>query len=219
MSRLLTFVRSPSRRRAARGAGEDGTAERLDEIIADRRFRAFPDWLEQRYQQDTGDDQVRALFRAALAAALVYAVELAADGSLTPDVFPLAAALHFGVVTPALLAIAAFARSAVTPLRRDLLGLAIPFVVAAQVAVVYRASASAGAPYYLNLLAVVAILANASLPLSSRASLWSTALCMALLAIMARAPQGAATPVYLGGLAPISASAQAATRFRHSSPA
>ena len=37
-----------------------------------------------------------------------------------------AAALHFGVVTPALLLIAAFARSAAAPLRRDLMGAGDP---------------------------------------------------------------------------------------------
>ena len=51
-----------------------------------------------------------------------------------------------------------------------------------QVALTYLASAAEGAPSYLSLFAVIAILSNASLPLSSRASLWTTTLCMVLLA-------------------------------------
>ena len=86
-------------------------------------FARLPAWLEARFQSDTADDQARALFRAALAAALVYCVQLIAESSLTPDAFGFSAALHFGVVTPALLLIAAFAGSAVTPLQRDLMGL------------------------------------------------------------------------------------------------
>ena len=83
-----------------------------------------------------------------MSAALVYNVQLIAEWSLTRDAFGLShASLHFGVVTPALLLIAAFARSAVTPLRRDLMGLAITDARSRlQVAVTYFASASGKRP-------------------------------------------------------------------------
>ena len=57
VSRLFTLARTSSRRRAARRSDVGATAQRLDELIADRRFRAFPDWLERSYQDDTSDDQ------------------------------------------------------------------------------------------------------------------------------------------------------------------
>ena len=203
MSRLFTIARSPSRRRASRS--EPATlAQRLDAALADRRFRALPDELEARFQADTAEDQTRALFRAALAAALVYNAQLVAEWSLTPDVASYAAALHFGAVTPALLMIAAFVRSAAhAPLGRDALGAAIPLLIAIQASVIYGASSAEGAPYYLTLLAVIPILSNSSLPLSSRAALWSTAICLVLFAVLARAPNGAATPLFLGGMLPI----------------
>jgi diguanylate cyclase (GGDEF)-like protein len=202
LSRLFTIARSPSRRRSARGEAAD-LAQRLDEALADRRFRALPADLEDRFQVDTAQDQTRGLFRSALAAAMVYNVQLAAEWSLTPDVARYAAALHFGAITPALLLIAAFVRSADAPLGRDALGAAIPLLIAAQTAVTYAASAAEGAPYYLTLLAVIPILSNSSLPLSSRAALWSTALCLLTLAVLARMPHAAATPLFVGGMLPI----------------
>ncbi len=204
MERLFTLARSPNRRQAARGAVDPVSAVWFDDAIADRRFRGLPHELEQRFQFDTAEDQIRALYRAALSAALVYNVQLIAEWSLTRDAFGLSLALHFGVVTPALLLIAAFARSARTPLQRDLLGLAIPLLISVQVAVTYYASASAEAPYYLSLFAIIAILCNASLPLSSRASLWATALCLSLLAAMVRAPHQGSSQAQIGGMIPIS---------------
>ena len=103
-----------------------------------------------------------------------------------------------------MLFIAAFARAATTPLRRDLMGLAIPMLIAMQVAVTYYASASPQAHFYLEQLAVVAILCNASLPLSSRASLWSTALCLTLMAAAARIVPEAPAQIQIGAMIPIS---------------
>ncbi len=200
MNGLFTLARHPSRRRKPR---ETGSSRALDEALANRRMRALPAWLEERFQKETAEDQTRALYRAALAAAIVYNVQLIAEWSLTRDAFALSAALHFGLITPALLLIAAFTRSATTPLRRDLMGVAIPMLVASQVAVTYFASASPGAPYYLSQFAVIAILCNASLPVSARACLWTTALCLALLAAVARIPHGAPGGVYVGGLIPV----------------
>jgi diguanylate cyclase (GGDEF)-like protein len=204
LNRLFTIARSPSRRTQARSVAGAAISKCLEEALAGRRFRALPDALEEQFHIDTAEDQIRTLYRAALAAALVYSVQLIPEWSLMRDAFGLSIALHFGVVTPALLAIAAFARSAVTPLRRDLMGLAVPTLIAAQVALTYLASASLQAPNYLSLFAVIAILSNASLPLSSRASLWTTAICMTLLAAIARAPHPAAADVEIGGLIPIS---------------
>ena len=167
-------------------------------------MRALPEWLEVRFQEETAQDQIRALYRAALAAALIYNVQLIAEWSLARDAFALTATLHFGLITPALLLIAAFAHAGATPLRRDLMGVAIPMLVALQVAATYFASASPTAPYYLSQFAVIAILCNASLPVSPRACLWTTALCLALLATMARLPHGDAGGVNVGGLIPIS---------------
>ncbi|MDE3177464.1 MAG: GGDEF domain-containing protein [Pseudomonadota bacterium] len=175
----------------------------LDGALGPQGYDTLPRWLEQRFQAETADRQAQALFRASLGAAVFYNAQLFAEWSLTPDAFRLAAALHFGLVTPALLAIAAFARSALTPLRRDLLGFAIPTLILVQATITYFASASEGSPYYIDLLAVIGILANSSLPLSSRASLWSTALCLALLALLVRAPHGAPTHLYAGSLIPI----------------
>jgi diguanylate cyclase (GGDEF)-like protein len=202
LSRLFTFVRSQSRRRSARGESVN-LAQRLDDALSDRRFRALPADLEARFQIDTAPDQTRALFRAALAAALVYNVQLVAEWSLTPDVAPYAAAVHFGAITPALLMIAAFVGSVRAPLGCDAVGAAIPLLIAAQTAATFAASSAEGAPYYLTLLAVIPILSNSSLPLSSRAALWSTAISLLMFAVLARMPHAAATPLFIGGMLPI----------------
>ncbi len=203
MSRLFALFRSPSRRRPPRDVDDAYVSRRIHAALEDRRFRTLPPALESQFQEDTAEDQTRALFRGALSAALVYNVQLVADYSLTRDVFALTAALHVGLVTPALLMIAAFARSATTPLRRDLMGLAIPLVIAAQVTVTYFASQSPEAPSYLSLYPVIAILSNASLPLSARGSLWTTTVCMTLLAIAARTAHSARTAAEIGELIPI----------------
>jgi diguanylate cyclase (GGDEF)-like protein len=191
------------RRTAPRVAGREAALREVDTALSGKGYPFLADWLERRYQTDTAEWQARALFRASLSAALFYNAQLFAEWSLTPDVFGLASALHFGLVTPVLLTIAAFARGALTPLRRDLLGFAIPTLIGAQAALTYFGSASDGSPYYLDLLAVIAILANSSLPLSSRAALWTTTFCLTLLALLARLPHGATTPIYAGSLIPL----------------
>ena len=204
LSRLFQIARSPSRRQTPRGETAASEAQQLDAALSDRRFRALPDSLERRFQDETGETQMRGLFRAAMGAALFYPFQLLAEWSLTPDAFAFAAALHFGLVTPALLLIAAFSRAAVTPLRRDLLGAAIILLIAGQTAATYMESQSEAAPYYLSLLCVAPILGNSSLPLSSRAALWSSAICLATLALLTRIHHGDLAHTFVGGLAPIS---------------
>jgi len=182
--------RSTTRRLGPRGAS-NGIAQDLDEALSDRRFQPLPEGLEARFYADTAIDSSRALLQAALAAALVNNVTLLAEWTLTPDVFGICAALHIGLVTPLLLILAAFVRPEVSPLKRDLAGLAIPTLLALQVGVVYLMSASPGRAFYLDLFAVIAILGNTSLPLSSRASLWMTTVCLGLMALLAVTPVGA----------------------------
>ena len=152
----------------------------------------MPEGLEARFFADTARDSSRALLQAALSAALVNNVTMLAEWALTPDAFAFAAGVHLGLVTPLLLILAAFVRPDASPLRRDLTGVAIPLLLALQVGLIFEASAAPGRAFYLDLFAVIAILANTSLPLSSRASLWTTTLCLALMALLARSPVGAA---------------------------
>jgi len=162
----------------------------LDEALSERRFQPLPEGLEARFYADTALGFSRALFQAALAAAAVNIVTLLAEWTLTPDVFAASAALHIGLITPLLLIVAAFVRPEASQLRRDLAGLAIPSLLVIQVGVVYAMSASPGRAFYLDLFAVIAILSNASLPLSSRASLWMTTVCLTLMAALSRASAG-----------------------------
>jgi len=167
-------------------------------------MRPLPQWLEAQFQTDTAEDQARGLFRACLAAALVYNIQLLAEFSLTPDAIGLAAAIHYGVVTPCLLLIAAQARVALAPLRRDLLGGAVAILIALQVMFTYFASAAPTAPQYFVFLAIIPILSNSTLPLSSRASLWVTAICLTLLAVVIRAPHVGQPEVFVGEMIPLS---------------
>jgi diguanylate cyclase (GGDEF)-like protein len=180
---VFKITRSTTRRLGPRGMS-NGIAQDLDEALLDRRFQPLPEGLEARFYADTAVDSSRALLQAALAAALVNNIALLAEWTLTPDVFATSAALHIGLVTPLLLVLAAFVRPEASPLRRDLAGLAIPSLLALQVGIVYLMSASPGRAFYLDLFAVIAILGNTSLPLSSRASLWMTTICLALMAAL-----------------------------------
>jgi GGDEF domain-containing protein len=108
------------------------------------------------------------------------------------------------VVTPALLLIAAYARGRVATFHRDLMGGAVPILIALQVTVTYFASAAESAPQYLVFLAVIPILSNTILPLSSRASLWVTAICLAMLALVIRAPHSKETQFFVGEMIPLS---------------
>ena len=204
LERLFQLVRSPSRRRVTRGRDGLDSLRNLDEALSDRRLRPLPEVFEARFQAETAEDQGRALFRASLATALVYNIQLLAEVSLTPDAVGFAAALHFGFVTPALLLIAAFARSTTDPLRRDLMSGAMPILIALQVTMTYFVSAADRAPEYVTFLAVIAILGNSILPLSSRAALWVTAICLALLAFVVRAPHMADHEMLMGQMIPLS---------------
>jgi diguanylate cyclase (GGDEF)-like protein len=204
LERIFQLVRSPSRRSVARGRDDACSLRGLDAILADRRLGPLPAALEARFETETAEDQARSLFRASLATALVYNIQLLAEATLTSDALGLAAALHFGVVLPALLLIAAYARNALTPVRRDLMQGAGPLLIALQVTVTYFASADPRAAEYATFLAVIPILANSVLPSSSRAALWLTALCLLLLALAARAPHPAARDMQLGHMIPLS---------------
>ena len=181
----------PSTRRLQPRAVSNSIAQDLDEALSDRRFRPLPEALEKRFYSDTAVGSSRALFQATVAAALVNNITLLAEYSLTPDVLAISAVLHVGLVTPLLLILAAFVRPEVSPERRDRAALAIPALLALQVGFVYLMSDAPGRMFYLDLFAVIAILGNTSLPLSSRASLWMTSVCLALMAVLAHPPVGA----------------------------
>ena len=176
----------------------------LDNVLADRRLGPLPAALEACFETETAADQSRALFRASLATALVYSIQLLAEATLTPDALALAAGLHFGVVVPALLLIAAYARSVVSTVRRDLMMGAGPILIALQVTATYFASSDPRAPEYATFLAVTPILANSVLPSSSRTALWVTAICLLMMALAARAPHAVAGDIPLGQLIPLS---------------
>jgi diguanylate cyclase (GGDEF)-like protein len=204
LERIFQLVRSPSRRRAPRAGEAVYSLRGLDEILSDRRHGPLPAALEARFEAETAQDQSRALFRASLATALVYSIQLLAEATLTPDALGLAAGLHFGVVVPALLAIAAFARQVASPLRRDLMMVAGPILIALQVTATYFASADPRALEYATFLAVTPILANSVLPSSSRAALWVTTVCLLLMALAVRAPHAAASDLLIGQWVPLS---------------
>jgi diguanylate cyclase (GGDEF)-like protein len=187
---IFKIRRTTTRRQKPRDVS-NSVAEDLDLALSDRRFQRLPEALEARFFTDTAVDASRALVRAALASALVNNVTLLAEWTLTPDAVIFSAALHFGVVTPLLLMLAASVRPDSTPFRRDLTGAAIPALLAVQVAVVYLMSQAPSRGFYLDLFAVIAILGNTSLPLSSRTSLWMTTFCLTLMAALARTPAGA----------------------------
>ena len=82
--------------------------EMLEACMARRKrgSLAFPDAIEQQFETDTQARRCQRVTIGILVSAVIYNLFLIADWLLIPDVFWRAAAIHFGLVTPWMLAAA-----------------------------------------------------------------------------------------------------------------
>jgi hypothetical protein len=104
------------------------TVEAVEAFMGQRRKRgiAFPPAIERQFEADTHARRCERLTIGILVSAVIYNFFLVADWLLVPDVFWIAVALHFGVVTPWMLAAAWLMTRGPTPFARDALAASVP---------------------------------------------------------------------------------------------
>ncbi len=151
------------------------TLQAVEAYLAQRHEGlSFPDWLEERFDREMGSQRSRWLASDTVNTALVYNAFLVGDVFLTPDTLLYAGALHFLVVTPAMLAIAWLFRKTPRLAWRDGLAAALPILMSAQILAIYALSRAETAPHYLYFVLMVSICSNTSLRLGYRSARWAT---------------------------------------------
>jgi len=139
-----------------------------------RQALVFPDWLERRFEQETRERYGFTLSVETLKTAAFYNVFLIGDLLLAPDTFRLAIALHFLLVTPAMLFVAWRLRRGLSPVWRDIAGAATPLLITFQILVVFAASHAPTAPHYPYFVLMTVICINTAVRLRYRAARWAT---------------------------------------------
>lgn len=144
----------------------------LDDLLgADRMRMVFPDWLEAKFDQESGPRQARALLRSMPRLVLIYNAFIIVDMFVLPETLKLAAILH-AIITPAIMIVAWMLQGRLDRLPRDILGAIPSLLMVLQVSVVYLASTSPDSSHYLYFILIIAICSNASLPMSYRSASW-----------------------------------------------
>jgi len=143
----------------------------------------LPDWLERRFERDIGPVAGQWLAQDAYKAAIVYNLLVFVDWALAPDVTYIACLLHLGIVTPLMLFIARELRRAPTPRMRQCVGAAIPLMMVAHIVGLYLLSQAPSASTYLYFVTIVAMFANVTLRLDTRAAGCASVAALLLLAL------------------------------------
>lgn len=152
-------------------------------LATGHRPHALPNWLEARFERDIGPLAGRWLARDTYKAAIVYNLLVFVDLALTPDVTYVACLIHLGIVTPLMLFCAKELRRAPSLRRRQFVGAAIPVLMVAHIVVLYLLSHAPSASAYLYFVTMVAMFANVTLRLDSRAAGWASLAALFLLAV------------------------------------
>lgn len=112
------------------------------------RVLAFPPALEAQFERETGRRRAKRLQAGTLATAGVYNLFLFGDILLAPDQFGLALVLHFALVTPLMLAIAAILSRPVPAWVREGLAAALPVAIVAQILAIFVRSRAPHVEHY-----------------------------------------------------------------------
>jgi diguanylate cyclase (GGDEF)-like protein len=156
------------------------TLEAVEAFMAERHKRlAFPDWLEQSYDEGRRERRSKRLVANAKELIVVYNLFLAADWLLTPDTLAIAALLHLLVTAWMLFAARLFA-TAPSGRVREAAACSLPIVVTAQILAIFLLSHSPGAAHYQYLVLLVVMYANAIQRLAYRGAIAVSAVIFAL---------------------------------------
>ena len=140
------------------------TLEALEAFMARRkRGLAFPLAIEQRFERDTADRRCQRLITGILVSVVIYNLFLIGDWLLVPDVFWLATAIHFGLVTPWMLGAAWLISRRPTPFVREALAASVPLMIILQIDYGFAITTSDLAAHYQYVVIPTLLYTNVSL--------------------------------------------------------
>lgn len=140
------------------------TLDILEAFMARRkRGLTFPLPIEQQFESDTAASRCQRLVTGILVSAVIYNLFLIGDWLLMPDVFWLAVALHFGLVTPWMLIAAWLISKRPSPFIRESLAASLPLVIILQIDYGFATTASELAAHYQYVVIPTLLYANVSL--------------------------------------------------------
>jgi diguanylate cyclase (GGDEF)-like protein len=128
-----------------------------------KRGLAFPAAIEQRFETDTQARRCQHVTLGILVSAVIYNLFLIADWLLVPDVFWQAMAIHFGIVTPWMLAAAWIIARQPSRFVREALAASIPLVIILQIDYGFATTKSGLAEHYQYVVMPTLLYANVSL--------------------------------------------------------
>ena len=139
--------------------------EMLEACMARRKrgSLAFPDAIEQQFETDTQARRCQRVTIGILVSAVIYNLFLIADWLLIPDVFWRAAAIHFGLVTPWMLAAAWIISREPSRFVRETLAASVPLVIILQIQLGFATTTSEFAAHYQYVVIPTLLYANVSL--------------------------------------------------------
>lgn len=161
---------------------EAATPIRLSEIedtLANKGWRGqFPQAIEALYRSDIGKVRARAVQRALVPSLIIYNLLLLTDISLLPDTARLATALHFPVVTPALLLLYYLYHRARGFLTRQTLEAAIPILICSQTLTILSLNDNPNTAHYQYFVPLIVLFSNVNQRLDTRVATAATALML-----------------------------------------
>lgn len=131
-----------------------------DFIKAKHKELTFPAWLEERYEADVKQRRSQRLHAAIVPNVIVYNLFLIADWFVIPDQFWLAAALHFGMVTPWLLLIRRCFNERQSKRKREGAAASIPLMIVLQILCTFTLTRSPDADHYQYFVLLVLLFTN-----------------------------------------------------------
>ncbi|WP_439575061.1 diguanylate cyclase [Phreatobacter sp.] len=123
----------------------------------------FPEPVESRFEVDIAHRRAKLLRIVIVRTVVVYNLFLIGDWLLARDAFNLALVVHFGLVTPWLLAASYMVHRSPGPAVRNLLMISVPLAMVAGVLAVFAVSRDPLASHYQYFVVIVLIYANAVL--------------------------------------------------------
>jgi diguanylate cyclase (GGDEF)-like protein len=141
------------------------TLEEVERFMEGRRKRGitFSPSIERQFEADTHVRRCERLTTGILVSAVLYNCFLVADWLLVPDVLWRAILLHFGVVTPWMLAAAWLVSRRPRPFMRECLAASIPLVICLQIDYGFATTTSASAAQYQYVIIPTLLYTNVSL--------------------------------------------------------
>jgi diguanylate cyclase (GGDEF)-like protein len=128
-----------------------------------RRGLEFPAAIERQFETDTQARRCQRVTIGVLVSAAIYNLFLIADWLLVPDVLWRAAAIHFGLVTPWMLATAWIISREPRRFTREALAASIPLVIILQIDYGFATTTSSYAEHYQYVVIPTLLYANVSL--------------------------------------------------------